>query len=124
MFRDMAHEYSASQYSAQTFKGFLADKSMFKRYGYAFPNAKCHTDSVTFPYSGKEFAVKFCDIKENETGIAYLEVRVNNNWKELTNKTYPVKRTKTGKISFKTYELLFDNFIIKKIADYLRSNSK
>lgn len=117
----MSHEYNSPQYFAQKFKEFLGSEEMFRKYGFAFLNTKCGADYVSFFCVKKEFAVRFEPVKESDKLRTYLEVKVEDNWSGVKGRTFEVLRGKKGKVSDRTYKELFGNFVIKEVANYLRT---
>lgn len=115
------HEYNSVMYCTQRFREFL-DRHMLGKHGHKFPNMEHHGNYISFDYIGKKFAVRLEVINgECKKGKAYLEIKVDGSWQDLKTIVFNIKRSKTGKISDKTYAPLFDNFIIKGMKEYLES---
>ncbi len=117
----MTHEYKSVMYCTQRLREFL-DTHMLDKHGYKLPNIKHHQDYVSFNYIGKEFAIRLEIINgECKKGRAYLEIKTESSWRDLKTAVFDIKRSKTGRISDKTYMPLFDNFIIFGVRDYFKS---
>jgi hypothetical protein len=112
------HAYNSVTYCAQRLKEFL-ESYMPSRYGHKFPKIEHHKDYVSFDYTGETFAVRL-EILEGDCkkGKAHLEIKAGDSWPEISEQVFNIKRSKTGRISDKTYEPLFKDLIIKGIGKY------
>jgi|TARA_B100001971_G_C17811139_1_gene344118 hypothetical protein len=117
----MSHEYTSVMYCTQKLREFL-DEKMLKKHGHKFPNIKNHKDHISFKYLNEEFAVKL-EIMNGacKKAKAFLEIKTESLWKDLKFTKFDIKRNKNGKISNKTYESLFDDFIISGLKEYASS---
>ncbi len=110
-------EYNSITYCTQRLRDVI-DDCMSSRYGHKFANVENNGDWISFEYFNKKFAARVEIDKDCEKGEVSLDVKLENEWFEIASEEFTVERSKTQRISDKTYKPLFDSLILKGVGKY------